>query len=306
MGARRFRNSAISTGLLASEHRERSDEMMKKMVVGVVVSFCALGVFAQSPSLYDGAESFLEQSTDVFPPDWQPRTEELDRTELGAPLKGADVTEETVGDPYSFKAKVVFLGVSVTERVALRDDCTGYPPDAGRCIETDPAPAVTSVDESDLGAIVLPGKSTKTLLCFTVTPFATWQWENSTASQQLARMTLSTTVRIESDELLDPGLINPVTSLPFDGEIVLGTVSTFRQFRTIEPGELDLQSRSTTRSCTGGFISEATLRDAYGLSNQVIKDFFKNPITVSFGTAGDVSMTTSASYFAGIRLYGDK
>jgi hypothetical protein len=56
----------------------------------------------------------------------------------------------------------------------------------------------------------------------------------------------------------------------------------------------------------GGIISEAALRDAYGLSDSVIKDFFKNPITVSFGTAGDVSMTTSVSYFAGIRLYGDK
>jgi hypothetical protein len=216
----------------------------------------------------------------------------------------AQVTEESVGDPDSFGRAQTYLGV-VQAGVRLEPDCSLFPPDGVPCIELAPAPAVTSVDEADLGTIQLPGKATNSLICFTFTPFGSWEWFNGTGVSQDARMFLRPAVRVESAVLADPSLINPVTGLPFDGVLLDTTISTFLQARTLDPGESDLQFRSTTRACTGGLVNPRVLRDAYGLSDSLIKDFFKDPITLSFGVRGDVSMVTSASYSVGVRLYGD-
>lgn len=223
---------------------------------------------------------------------------------LAATPVHAAVTEATVGDPYSFGLPQTYLGV-VQAGVSLRADCSGFPPDADPCIELNAAPASTSVDEADLGAIELPGKATNSLICFTFTPFATWNWSNNTGSTQTASMLLRPAVRVESAVLADPSLINPVTGLPFNGVLLDQTISTFLQQRSLDPGEFDFQFRATTRTCTGGLVSLRSLRDQYGLSDTLIKEFFKNPISVSFGVRGSVSMVTSASYSVGVRLYGD-
>ena len=218
--------------------------------------------------------------------------------------KRAGVTEESVGDPYSFGRAKTYLGVVQVHSVALRNDCTGYPPE-GNCVELLPAPAATTVDEMDLGTIELPGKATKSLLCFTFTPFANWQWTNDTGARQIAEMGLSPRVRIESEVLDDPSLIDPNTGLPFNGVLLDSTVSTFYQSRTIDPGEVDYQFNATTRSCTAGLVNVRFLRDSYGLSPKQIDQFFRHPITVTFGVWGRVSMVDSGSYSVGVRLYGD-
>ena len=220
-----------------------------------------------------------------------------------APVQ-AQVTEETVGDPDSFGEARTYLGLA-QGRVSLRPDCTGFPPDGGPCIELAAAPAITSVDETDLDSIVLPGRATNSLVCFTFTPLTTWQWENATAAPQAGRMFLRPLVRVESPVLEDPGLINPNTGLPFDGVLFESTISTYLESRTVDPGETELQYRAMTRSCIGGLVSVRSLRDGYGLSEAVIKEFFKNPITFTFGVRGDVAMVSTASYILGVRLYGD-
>ena len=121
----------------------------------------------------------------------------------------------------------------------------------------------------------------------------------------MAQMSLRPTVRIESDVLLDPSLIDPGTGLPFNGVLLESTITTFFRMRTLDPNESDFQFQAMTRSCTAGLVNIRALRDSYGLSNRVIRDFFRNPITVKFGTYGDVSMVTDASFSVGIRLYGD-
>lgn len=215
----------------------------------------------------------------------------------------AEVTEETVGDPYSFGRNQTYLGLAQV-RVTLRADCSEFPPDADPCIELTPAPGVTNVDESDLAAIELPGNATNSLICFTFTPFATWEWLNNTGSTQTASMFLRPTVRVESEVLADPSLINPVTGMPFNGVLIDQPISTFLQSRSLAPGESDFQFRATTRACTGGLASQRML-GGLGLSDKLIKEFFKEPIFISFGVSGSVSMVTSGGYLVGIRLYGD-
>ncbi len=223
-----------------------------------------------------------------------------------AELKASGVTEESVGDPYSFGRNKTYLGVAQTEWLTLQEDpCGPYVPGEGRCVQLDPAPDATFVDETDLAVIELPKKATKSILCFTFTPFANWQWDNSTGSQQVARMSLNPTVRIESEVLDDPSLIDPSTGLPFNGVLLDGPISTFSESRSLSPGEFDSRRQILTRVCTAGLVNVRSLKDGYGLSDQVIKDFFKKPITVTFGVRGAVSMMTYADYSVGIRLYGD-
>lgn len=279
--------------------------MLKRILVAVVFSSCVVGVQAQSPRIPGVRAGIDKQTVDVLPSRNQPGSSGRFALETAGMSKAAGVTLDTVGDPDSFGHNMIYLGVAQTEQVILTGDCTAYPPGAGRCIETNPAPASTTVNEPDLAAIQLPGKATRTILCFTFTPFATWQWENTTGAQQTAVMYLRPAVRIESEVLDDPSLIDPNTGLPFNGVLMDATISTFLQARTLDPGESDFQYRATTRSCTGGLVSVRSLRENYGLSDSVIKDFFKNPITISFGVSGNVSMVTDATYFVGVRLYGD-
>ncbi len=150
---------------------------------------------------------------------------------------------------------------------------------------------------------MLPGKATKSIICFTFTPINSWNWSNNTGSPQTAYMFLRPSVRIQSDTLI--GLVD-LNGNPFvDGVLMDSTITTALQARTLNDGEFDIQYSATTRSCIGGLVSERALREGYGLTNAQIKDFFKNPITLSFGVYGSVSMVTSASYLVGVRLYGD-
>ena len=278
--------------------------MLKKTLVTVVALFCVAGLQAQTMIPAGMLAQIADETVDLLSPEMEPRAMETYATEYGEILKRRGVTEETVGDPYSFGREKTYLGVVQVRSVALRDDCTGYPPEAP-CVELGPAPAVTFVDEMDLGTIELPRRATNSILCFTFTPFASWEWNNMTPSQQTAQMWLRPKVRIESEVLDDPSLIDPGTGLPFNGVLLETTISTFLQSRTLDPNEYEMQFNATTRSCTGGLVNVRVLRDSYGLSDRVIREFFRNPITVSFGLYGQVSMVTSGSYSTGVRLYGD-
>lgn len=280
--------------------------MMKKILTGMALLMCVALVHAENPAPIE----FEAETVDLLPAaptgevDFSLRAMEMPIGDLTA--MAPKVTEDEVGDPYSFGRAKTYLGVAQTTSVTIQADCSAHPPDAGPCIETAPAPGVTSVDESDLGSIELPKKATKSLLCFTFTPFVNWQWSNFTGSPQTAQMFLRPTVKIESEVLLDPSLIDPGTGLPFNGVLLDSTISSFLQSRTIQDGETDFQFRALTRSCTGGIVNVRALRDSYGLPENVIKKFFKKPIKVSFGVRGSVSMVDYASYSTGIRLYGDK
>jgi len=279
--------------------------MHRKILAAVVMSCCAALVQAQPPQ-HSGVTVGLDAETaDVLPTVREARRVSPAGVGLMKAMGAPGVTVDTVGDPDSFGRAKTYLGLAQTQVVSLQADCTGFPPEAGVCIETSPAPATTTVDEPDLATIELPGKATNSILCFTFTPFAQWQWANSTGSPQTAMMFLRPRVRIESDVLDDPSLIDPATGNPFNGVLMDSTISTFLQSRTLNDGESDFQYQATTRSCTGGLVSVRALREGYGLSDSVIKDFFKNPITITFGVYGYVAMVTDASYFVGIRLYGD-
>lgn len=224
---------------------------------------------------------------------------------LGTPvIAAAAPTVDDVGDADSFGRNVTYLGLAQTLSVAVVDDCSTSDPTLERCIVANPAPAPTSFNEANLAAINLPAKATKSLMCFALTPIVQVQWENNLATPSTARFTGRALISIDNDVLDDPTLIDPDTGLPFGGVLSL-SLSTYNDLHTLQPGEIDFKTLQLSRSCIAGIISKRVLVDTYGLSDAQATQFFKKPMTITFGASGTFGLTSFANYLYGIRLYGD-
>lgn len=273
----------------------------------VCAASAALSLATLPAAAAPAARNLAERSPDVLSPA-QLKKRLAEKTVLPlvlAPsLLAAAPTVEDVGDPDSFGRNVTYLGLAQTLSVTLVPDCTGSDPAIERCIVQNAAPAATSFDESDLATMNLPAKATKSLVCFALTPFIDINWSNGTALQQTARFNASAVITIDNDVLADPTLIDPGTGLPFGGSLSLA-LSTWRHFKSIQPGEFEIESSTQSRNCIAGIISKRSLVENYGLTDAQATQFFKRPMTLHFGSRGNVSMSDGTSYFYGIRLYGD-
>ena len=220
----------------------------------------------------------------------------------------APPTVEEVGDADSFGRDVIYLGNAQTGIVALQDDCTpdptAPPGPTDRCIVLNAQPSATSWVEDGLATLQLPADSTKSLICFALTPSINYEFNNLTGvAQPNARFTGRALITIENEVLDDPTLIDPATGLPYGGKMQLG-LSTYSQSRSLGAGERDQKSMFLSRHCIGGLVSKRSLVGS-GLSETQAKQFFKKPMKFTFGSSGTVQMVDFANYFYGIRLYGD-
>jgi len=248
-----------------------------------------------------------EKSPDVLLPQQARKSVSAREPLLLAPsavAAAAAPTIEDVGDADSFGRNVTYIGLAQTMSVTVLDDCSTSDPTVERCIVANAAPAPTTFNEDGLATINLPAKATKSLMCFALTPLLQVQWENNLATPATARFSASALVTIDNEILDDPSLIDPNTGLPFGGVLSLG-LSTYSDFHTLQPGETDFKSLQMSRSCIAGIISKNALVEVYGLSDAQATQFFKKPMTITFGARGTVALTAFANYFYGIRLYGD-
>jgi hypothetical protein len=252
-------------------------------------------------------KGLVENSPDVLAPA-QLKTKSVEKAALPLVLAptvlAAAPTVDEVGDVESFGKNVIYLGLAQTLPVTITDDCTGSDPTLERCLIANAAPATTPFNEAGLATISLPAKASKSLLCFTLTPFILVNWENTTGIPQLARFNATADITIANPLLNDPALIDPNTGLPFGGIIQLG-LTTWSNTHTLQNGEIDNERSTQSRACIAGIISQRALIDAYGLTASQAKDFFKMPITLTFGSRGSVALSTFTQYFYGIRIYGD-
>ena len=271
----------------------------KSLAAASALTFCTLAIAAPPKNL-------VEKSPDVLRPQ-QAKMIARSSAPLLTPLAitaAAAPTVEEVGDADSFGRNVTYLGLAQTQSVLITTDCTGSDPTLERCIVANPAPAPTSFNEADLATISLPAKASKSLLCFTLTPFVGISWSNTLATPANARFAANALITIDNEVLDDPTLIDPNTGLPFGGVLNLG-LSTFSDNHTLQPGEFDSKSLFMTRSCIAGIVSKRALVENYGLTETQAKDFFKKPMTLTFGARGTVALAEFANYFYGFRLYGD-
>jgi hypothetical protein len=215
----------------------------------------------------------------------------------------AAVTVEQVGDPDSFGRKAKYLGIVTTRSVTLQPDCTDFDSSFGdRCIVSQPG--LNQFSAADVGRIDLPAKASHSLLCFNYTPFTNVQFDNPTSVPQVRQLRTLANVTIENPVLNDPTLIDPNTGLPYGGQMVV-SLSTGFERGTLAPGETDLRfSSGPTRSCIGGLVSKQSLI-FQGFTEKQANQFFKNPITLRFGSTGSVQSASFLDFFYGMRIFGD-
>lgn len=269
---------------------------------GVVIAGAAglalAAVFVQARQAPQRPEPIDLRSADMLSPQAQRGLTMAKRT----PVSTADtVTVEEVGDVDSFGRNLRWLGVAQLN-ARLSADCSAWP--GAGCQVITPG-AFTSFSFTDLARIRLPPKATKSLLCHWLSPLVTVRYENPTASPVNALLRYSPTLTIENEVLNDPGLINPMTGLPFGGRLETGmTASEFYEV-PLAPGS-DFTERSRDSAvCIAGFISKRALVDSYGLTDAQATAFFQKETMVRMNLSGSVNHVTHADFIFGLRIIGD-
>lgn len=227
-----------------------------------------------------------------------------------ATAMSAPVTAAEVGDADTFGRNVIWDGLIQTGFISMSTDCTPVAGDPApgpddHCVTLNPAPAVTTFDLPDIGRMTLPGKSSHNILCHWLTPIVTYSLFNGTGVPANGSMRLSPYLKIESEVLNDPSLIDPNTGLPYGGVLETGFATTYRNSHTMAPGETDTQSFGNSRVCIAGTISRQGLIQGYGFTDTQVDKFFKKPMTLRFGLRGSASLVNFASITYGLRIMGD-
>lgn len=272
--------------------------MRRKMLW--VLNTLAIGLFAATASGKEPLQSDVMSKQAIASKSVAAKTLAGKAPEISA------VTEDDVGDIGSFGRNVKWLGLTQTLSVSLRDDCTGTDPAVERCITLNPQPAVTSFNERDLAYITLPGKSAKSLLCQVVTPIYQYQFHNLTGvDQNFAQIAITPYATVENEVLNDPAAIDPITGLPYGGQMDIGMAMAHQESRSLEAGERHNQRINFSRLCIAGVISEKGLMDIYGLPEELAKKFLKKETTVRFHLRGSASLIDNANLLYGFRFLGD-
>lgn len=213
------------------------------------------------------------------------------------------------GDADSFGRNVKYIGLMSSGLISLASDCTPDPasppgPD-DHCFVTNPAPLATSFVAHDVARVLIPAKSTNSLICHWQTPIVVYAFNNPTAAYQSnARFTVTPTYTIQNSVLNDPALIDPNTGAPFAGSFTTSLVG-IRRARSLQPGEFQIERETGTRACIAGIVSKRSLIEGYGLSATQAANFFKNDTIITMGLQGNASLVNFASIIYGTRFVGD-
>ncbi len=222
----------------------------------------------------------------------------------------AKPTAAQVGDADTFGRNVVYAGLISSGTVTMAADCTpvaGDPPPGpdDRCVTMNPAPAITTFDLPDIGRMWLPGKSSHNILCHWLSPIVIYSLYNGAGATANGRITLTPYLKIESEVLNDPTLIDPNTGLPYGGVLETGFAASYQSSHTLAAGERDTERFSESRVCIAGTISRQGLIEGYGFTDAQVDKFFKKPMTLKFGLRGSAALVDFASLIYGLRIMGD-
>lgn len=202
------------------------------------------------------------------------------------------------GDPHSFGRPMKWRGGFLQgSSVMLREDCSRAP--AGqRCLQLQPAPATTEFDEHDLGTIVLPANSARSLLCQVVIPHVEYVIANPDPLGNYASVWAVARLRVENAVLADPNLINPVTGQPFGGFFEDTLPGGHQRYKNLDGFEAEsVYEADGSRFCVNAVISKTRLIDFYGLTAAQATAFFASEITLRLSIRGSARLVDDVALF---------
>ncbi|AXK72749.1 hypothetical protein DWG18_10980 [Lysobacter sp. TY2-98] len=218
-------------------------------------------------------------------------------------MAAAAVTVDDVGDVDSFGRNLTWLGL--TQSVVTLDSACD-PASTEPCQVINPAPgSTTNFSFTDMAHISLPGKATKSLMCYWLSPVINVTYSNPTAANAVSLLRYNPTLTIENPVLADPSLIDPTTGAPFNGHLTTSMTSSEIYQVPLPPGTTITERYRDSAVCIAGFINRRTLTDTFGLSDAQVTEFFKKPTTVRMNISGAARGVSFASIILGFRIIGD-
>ena len=225
-------------------------------------------------------------------------------------LRATPPSAEDVGDAGSFGHAALFMGAK-SGFVTLASACDPEPPPVppetandSQCFTLNPAPASTHYEAEDILRIRLPKKATRTIIYPALNFFINYQLHNTTGvDQPQGLFSFTASLTIESDALMDPSIIDPLTGLPANGKLVGQFTYSYRDDRSMDAGDRHRQRMTLVRVGNAG-INKAQLI-SQGLAPAVVDDLFNSAMTIRMSITGDAKLATDASVTGNMRLFGD-
>jgi hypothetical protein len=109
---------------------------------------------------------------------------------------------------------------------------------------------------------------------------------------------------LESAELNDPTLVDPVTGLPYNGKIVTIFPVAEGTSRSLAVAERIQKGMRFSATGIGAFNHEFFV--GANIPEKVIKRMFANPMTVRVGISGNIQLVDTGLIAIGFRLMGDQ
>lgn len=245
----------------------------------------------------------LEAVGNVLDVPTQSNAGEANRAALEARVARGE--ELDVGDAATFGKPMKWLGTMSSPRFVFRKDCTNW---RGSSI-CHPIYAWGGGSASDgiyrnLAHITLPPKALDTMLCHwqTVSINANFYNEPDNITRPVT-VEVYPWITVENEVLNDPGLIDPDSEMPLDGKITLGMPSTAVNGQ-LTPGSRLRQSENATRTCVGGMLTRANLREYWGLSEKQAEEFFSKPTRLTLNLTSNAWAVENGSYQVSYRFVG--
>lgn len=215
------------------------------------------------------------------------------------------ISDDTVGDAYSFNKRVKWAGVA-DAALNFSANCQGASSTTNnRCLPNSVDNSNQSFDEKNLDRIVLPPKTAYSLMCHSISPILRFDYRNQGTTQNNKVLYFTPYVTVTNSALDDPSLINPYTGQPYSGSFETSFGATVYEMRTLQPGEIETDHKSYSRNCIGGFISRKAL-ETQGLPKSIVNQFFNRKTTIDLHVRGAHNLVENGFLYVGFRILTDE
>lgn len=222
------------------------------------------------------------------------------------------VTHDQVGDADSFGRPLKWLGIDLMQ-VAFQGSCPRANARPGELCQTiADVNAPTSFTLWSNTSIELPPLAAQSLLCQWVSPVQSVNFQNSTSARRYGIFRTTPVVAIYSDVLNNDASTSGPTvggtpTVPWgSGKWVIQMASHYNNItRPLEPGVLFNESSRNSQLCLSGIVNRRTLIEAYGMSEDMADELFRQPMRLQFGVTGLAQNVQAAYLSMGVRVVGD-
>lgn len=223
-----------------------------------------------------------------------------------AKLAAQTARELNVGDADSFGRPVRWMGFVSSPGINVRESCEPRPGETpSLCMESSTGEEYRETEFRDLAQITLPARSAHSLLCHWLTPSVSGILQNSSGFDNgQAELVAMPSITIENEVLNDPTIIDPVTGLPYNGQMEVYANSSMIS-APLGTGEQTYQRASSTRTCISGYLNRRELVSSWGLTDAQAREFFRKPMTLRLHTVVAARMVLDGHVAVSVRFVGD-